>query len=122
MNIRPIRGDEDHTAALRRIDALWGAAEGTPEGDELDVLVALVSHYEESRWPAPRLGRPADFLRGYLSLTGRTQADVAALLGSKSRASEILNGKRECTLDQIRRLRHAWGIPADCMIGEDEIA
>ena len=117
MDIRPIHTDEDNEAALRRIETLWGATQGTPDGDELDILVALVAHYEEARWPTPKAGRPADFLRDYMALSGRNQAELATLLGSKSRASEILNGKRDLTVDQIRLLHHRWGVPADCLIG-----
>jgi HTH-type transcriptional regulator/antitoxin HigA len=51
MDIRPIRTDEDHRAALAAIDACWGAPEGTEEGDKLDVLLALVEIYEAKRWP-----------------------------------------------------------------------
>lgn len=42
MQIRPIKTDEDHDVALREIERLWGAAEGTKERDRLDVLVTLV--------------------------------------------------------------------------------
>jgi antitoxin component HigA of HigAB toxin-antitoxin module len=51
MDIRPIRTDEDHRAALAAIDACWGAPEGSEEGDKLDVLVALVESYEARRRP-----------------------------------------------------------------------
>jgi len=46
MDIRPIRTDEDHRAALAAIEACWGAPDGTEESDKLDVLVALVELYE----------------------------------------------------------------------------
>jgi HTH-type transcriptional regulator/antitoxin HigA len=122
MDIRPIHTDEDNTAALRRIEALWSATPGTPEGDELDILIALVAHYEEGRWPTPQIDKPAEFLRDFMAMSGRAQGDLAALLGSRSRASEILNGKRDFTVDQIRLLRHRWGIPADCLIGDLQVA
>ena len=51
MDIRPIRTDQDHRAALAAIDACWGAPEGSEESDKLDVLVALVESYEARRWP-----------------------------------------------------------------------
>ena len=51
MEIRPIRTDKDHRAALAEIEKLWGASIGTPEGDKLDILVTLVETYEERRWP-----------------------------------------------------------------------
>lgn len=117
MDIRPIRNDEDHTAALRRIDALWKAPEGTPEGDELDVLATLVERYEQTRWPIEP-STPLEMLKFNMEQNGRTQTDLAALLGSRSRASEILNGKRGLTLDQIRLLATRWSIPAALLIGE----
>lgn len=46
MDIRPIRTDEDHEAAVREIEGLWGAEAGTPDGDRLDVLITLVDAYE----------------------------------------------------------------------------
>src|SRR5712671_4228091 len=51
MDIRPIRTDEDHRAALAEIEACWGAPEGTEEGDKLEVLVVLIELYEAKRWP-----------------------------------------------------------------------
>jgi len=51
MDIRPIRTDEDHRAALAEIEACWGAAEEIEEGEKLELLVALVELYEAKRWP-----------------------------------------------------------------------
>ena len=51
MEIRPIRTDEDHTAALKEIERLWGAAPGSEDGDRLDILIALADAYEDRRWP-----------------------------------------------------------------------
>ena len=121
MDIRPIRDDAAHEAAVRRIEALWGAPEGSPEGDELDVLATLVDAYERKRWPSDNRD-PIGVLRFMMEQNGRSQADLAHLLGSRSRASEILNGKRELTLDQIRLLARDWRIPAAALIGELEPA
>ena len=55
MDIRPIRTDAEHRAALKEIEALWGAAEGTPEGDRMDVLATLVVAYEAKRWSVDEL-------------------------------------------------------------------
>jgi HTH-type transcriptional regulator/antitoxin HigA len=51
MEIHPIRNDDDHEAALREIERLWGAPLGTEDGEKLDILATLVEEYEESRWP-----------------------------------------------------------------------
>jgi HTH-type transcriptional regulator/antitoxin HigA len=50
VTIKPIRNDEDHAAALRRIDELWDVPDGSEESDELEVWAILVSHYESKRW------------------------------------------------------------------------
>lgn len=115
MEIRPIRTNDDLTAALARIDALWGREPGTPEGDELDILVDLVEHYESKHFPVEPM-EPIDLLRTHMETTARTQADLAALLGSRPRASEVLNRKRALTVDMIYRLSSEWHIPADCLV------
>jgi HTH-type transcriptional regulator/antitoxin HigA len=119
MEVRPIRTRDDHSAALRRIDALWGTEDGTPEGDELDILVTLVERYETKHAAAPHAS-PLEVLKFMMEQNDRTQKDLADLLGSRSRASEILNGKRELTLDQIRLLSARWRIPAAALVGELE--
>lgn len=115
MEIRPIRTNDDLTAALARIDALWGKEPGTREGDELDILVDLVEHYESKHFPVEPM-EPIDLLRAHMETTSRTQADLAALLGSRPRASEVLNRKRALTVDMIHRLSSEWHIPADCLV------
>jgi HTH-type transcriptional regulator/antitoxin HigA len=54
MEIRPIRTDKDHRAALSEIEKLWGASSGMPEGDKLDILVTLVETYEGTTLAAPQ--------------------------------------------------------------------
>lgn len=115
MTIRPIRSDDDLTAALARIDVLWGAAPGTSEGDELDVLTDLVEHYEDRHHVLEPVD-PVEFLCTHMEATGRSQADLAALLGSRSRASEVLNRKRALTMDMVRKLAGEWGLPPDCLL------
>ncbi len=115
MDIRPIRTAEDHKAALRQIDGLWGAEIGTPDGDLLDILCDLVWVYEERTAPIPDM-EPIDFLRAHMENTDRTQADLANLLGSRSRASEVLNRKRALTVEMIHKLSKEWRIPAEALI------
>lgn len=110
MEIRPIRSEADHAEALAEIDRLWGAPLGTSEGDKLDVLATLVATYEADHHPIPA-GDPVDVLHAAIQDLGRSQADLAALLGSRARASEILNRKRHLTLEQIRAISAAWHLP-----------
>jgi HTH-type transcriptional regulator/antitoxin HigA len=118
MDIRPIRTDEDHRAALAEIDACWGAPEGSEKGDRLDVLVALVEAYEARRWPIGPAKRfdPVDVLHYAIDELGHTQAELAELLGSRSRASEVLGRKRALNVDMIHRISEAWKIPAELLV------
>src|SRR5689334_13679962 len=115
MDIRPIRTDEDHAAALAEIERLWGAEAGTPEGDRLDILAVLVEAYEDRRWPmsAPS---PVDMIKFAITDMGHTQAELAKLLGSRSRASEVLNYKRPLTIAMAHKLSSEWGLPADILV------
>jgi HTH-type transcriptional regulator/antitoxin HigA len=118
MKIRPIRTDQDHLAALAEIEACWGAPEGTEEGDRLDVLVALVESYEARRWPidGDDAFDPVDVLQYAIEELGHTQTELADLLGSRSRASEILSRRRALTVDMIHKISEAWKIPADLLV------
>jgi len=118
MDIRPIRTDEDHRAALAKIDASWGAAEGTEEGDKLEVLVALVELYEAKRWPieANESFDPIEVLRYAIDELGHSQGELARLLGSRSRASEILARQRALTVEMIHKISETWRIPADLLV------
>ena len=118
MNIRPIHNDRDHKAALAEIEKLWGAPIGTPEGDKLDVLVTLAETYEERRWPISRRRRfdPVDVLHFAIDELGHTQSELAEILGSRSRASEVLARRRPLTLEMIQKITAGWKIPADLLV------
>jgi HTH-type transcriptional regulator/antitoxin HigA len=118
MDIRPIRTDRDHRAALREIEACWGAQDGSEKGDKLEVLVALVESYETRRWPidGDKNFDPVDVLHYAIEELGHTQSELAELLGSRSRASEILSRRRALTVDMIHRISEAWKIPADLLV------
>jgi HTH-type transcriptional regulator/antitoxin HigA len=51
MEIKPIRTKPDYERTLREIERLWGAKEGTAQGDRLDVLATLVEAYERKHFP-----------------------------------------------------------------------
>ena len=116
MEIRPIRNDDDHAAALREIEMLWGAAIGTEDGDKLDILATLVEKYEEARWPSDDVSDPIDLLHYAIDELGHSQAELAELLGSRSRASEVLSRRRPLTVEMIRKISETWKIPADLLI------
>jgi HTH-type transcriptional regulator / antitoxin HigA len=117
MDIRPIRTEADYDQALKEI-ALYFEREpepGSPDADRFDVLAALVKTYEDEHWPieAPS---PIAAIKYVMEFRGYSQADLAKVLGSRSRASEILSRKRHLTLDMVWALNRKWGIPAESLI------
>jgi HTH-type transcriptional regulator / antitoxin HigA len=117
MDIRPIRNDEDHRAALVEIERLWSAPEGSEESEKLDILATLVEKYEGARWPVDQPDwDPVDVLHYAIAEMGHTQAELSKLLDSRSRASEILNRNRPLTIEMIRTISEAWKIPAALLI------
>jgi len=94
------------------------APEGTEEGDKLDVLLALVNIYETTRWPIDidENFDPIDVLRYAIVELGHTQAELAELLGSRSRASEVLASRRTLTVEMIHKIGEALRIPAGLLV------
>jgi HTH-type transcriptional regulator/antitoxin HigA len=115
VDVNPIHNDADHKAAVAEIERLWGAAEGTPEGDKLDILITLVDAYEEKRWPIEAVD-PVEALTYAIEEMGHTQNELATLLGSRSRASEILSRKRALTVEMIHKISSAWRIPPAVLV------
>lgn len=117
MDIRPIRDEASHSWALKEIEQYFDhePEPGSPEGDRFDVLAALIESYELRHFPIPPAA-PIAVLKFVMEQSGHTQSDLATLLSSRSRASEILAGKRTLSLEMIGALSRAWGIPADLLV------
>ncbi len=117
MDIRPLRTEADYDWALAQIERYFThqPPPGTPEAERFDVLAALIENYEAKHWPieAPDA---VEAIRARMEQSGYTQADLAALLGSRSRASEILGRRRSLTMEQAYRLHREWHISAESLI------
>lgn len=114
-SIVPIRDEPGHSTALAEIERLWGAPAGTPDGDRLDILMALVDDYERTHWPDEDLD-PVNAIIARMENSGRTRKDFEKLIGSSSRASEIINRRRHLTLPMIWRLVQEWKMPAEILV------
>ena len=106
MDIRPIRTDADRDEAIREIDRLWGSPENSAEGDKLDVLATLVSAYDDQHYPI-KPPSPLAMLNYAVTDMGRSQKELAELLGSRSQASDLLNGRRRVSLGIARKISAA---------------
>jgi antitoxin component HigA of HigAB toxin-antitoxin module len=117
MDVRFIRNDDDHRAALAEIDALWNAPAGSEDAAKLDLLVTLVEGYEAKRWPIDDPDRdPVDVLHYAIDEMGHSQTELGAVIGSRSRACEILARRRALTVEMIHRISEAWKIPAGLLV------
>ena len=115
--IKPIRTDGDLEQALERIDEIFEAEDGTPESDELDVLTVLVEHYEDEHHPIG-FPNPVAAIEFRMDQSGLTKRDLVPFLGSRSRVSEVLSGKRAITMSMARALHRHLGIPAEVLLQE----
>lgn len=122
MNIRAIHSDEDYEWALKEVEQYFKKLPepGSADADRFEILSALIEKYEHGKYAIPDAD-PIAVLEFAMESLGKTQADLAKLLGSSSRASEILNRKRWLNVDMIRVISEEWKIPADALMREYEL-
>ncbi|MDZ4841590.1 MAG: helix-turn-helix domain-containing protein [Hyphomicrobium aestuarii] len=114
-DIKPIRSVADYEAALVEVERLWGAKAGTPKGDRLDVLATLIEAYEERHYPIDPPD-PIAAIKFRMEQQGLTRKDLETMIGTRTRISEVLSGKRALSIGMIRRLHDKLGIPAEVLI------
>lgn len=112
-----VKNDRGYEAALARIDELMDAAPATPEGDELELLTTLVEVYEDKHFPID-LPDPIEAIRFRMEQSGLKQQDLVPYIGSRSKVSEVLTGKRPLSLKMIRALHKGLGVPAEVLLRE----
>ena len=115
MDIKPIKTKRDYNQAIERLEIIFNAKSGSPEGDELEVLGILIDQYENENFPIG-LPDPIEAIKFRMEQMGYNQSDLANIVGLKSRASEILNRKRKLTLEMIRQIHETLHIPTDVLI------
>lgn len=115
MTIKAIKTEKDYDEAMERLETLFDAKKGTPEGDELEVMGILIDQYEKEHFPIG-LPDPIEAIKFRMEQLGYNQTDLADIVGLKSRASEILNRKRKLSLEMIRQLHDRLNIPTDVLI------
>lgn len=115
MTIKPIRTDDDLQAAFARLETLFQAPEGTPEADEMEVLVALIESYENKHYPIGPAD-PVDAIRFRMEQQGLAMKDLEPYIGSTGRVSEVLNRKRGLSLRMVKRLHEGLRIPYESLL------
>ena len=115
MEVTIIKTEKQYNLAMERIDELFDTKSGTKEFDELELLVMLVDAYEDKYFhiEAPD---PIEAIKFRMEQQGLKKVDLIPFLGTRSRVSEILNGKRKLTVNMMRNLYHKLGVPAESLL------
>ena len=117
MKTKLIKTEFEYAAALARVDKLMDSKPGTPQGDELEIFSLLIHDYEERVFPIAKPD-PVAAIRFRMTQQGLSNKDLVPFLGSRSRVSEVLSGRRTLSLKMIRALVYGLRIPADVLLGE----
>jgi len=118
--IKPIRSQEDYKAALKVLEPLFDNEPeiGTQEGDFMDVMITLVSKYEDDNFKIDPPPTPIEAIKFRMAERGLKASDLAKVIGTRSRVYEILNGTRKLSKLQIKRLNYALDIPIEWLMSD----
>jgi len=117
MAPKVIKTESQYEAALKRIAGLMDADPGTPRGDELELWSLLVSDYEDRHYPM-EMPDPIAAIRFRMDQQDLNQKDLIPYLGSRSKVSEVLSGRRPLSMAMIRKLHAGLGIPLKVLVQE----
>jgi HTH-type transcriptional regulator / antitoxin HigA len=120
MEFRILKTEVEHKTALQEAERLVALdpSTGTVDGERLALLALLIEDYEKRAYQFEALD-PIEIIEFRMTEQGLRQKDLVPLLGSRSRVSEVLGGKRPLTVQMIRALSSGLGIPADALIGRE---
>ena len=109
-----IDSDGELARARALVDRLWESDEPADVA-RLQAQARLIAAYEESKWPRRR-PNTADLIRHLMDQHGLTRADMVPILGTPSRVSEVLRGKKGLSMAMMQRLRARFRVPADLLL------
>ena len=112
-----LRTAREYRAAVTEIDALLDGKGGAEVRNRLEFLSLLVQDYEDRTDPLDdAAGSPQEVVLFMLEQRGMKRSQLAPLMGGRARVSEFFSGRRRLSMEQVRTLRDALGIPADLLV------
>ena len=116
--LRPIRSDADYDAAHEALISLIDkdTEPGSREHDLMEVLELLIKAYDEKHYTLDQYVTPQAVLDFMLEQRDWSRADLAGIMGGRSRVSDFFKGKRELSMGQVKKLRKTLHVPADVLI------
>lgn len=123
MDLRMISNELQYAALLDEAKeiALIDPPKGSHEGNRLEIIALLLEKYESGRYLLDKPD-PVDAILYRMAEMGLKQKDLAEIMGSKSRASELLARKRPMTVEMIRVLHERLRISADVLVAPMRVA
>lgn len=109
MNWKILKTEQDYTKVSNRITAIFNAIKGTPEADELELLIVLVQDYDDKHFVLPTLS-PLDAIKYKMDEKGIKANDLEPLIGSKRHVSSILSGRRGITLKIAQKAKKLFSV------------
>ncbi|MFA6294887.1 MAG: ImmA/IrrE family metallo-endopeptidase [Candidatus Paceibacterota bacterium] len=122
MKIKVIKTEQDYQESLKLVEALMSTDPNpdSTEGEQLSLLTTLIQDYEENNISESFPG-PVEAIKFRMEQMDLIPADLIPFIGSRSRVSEILSGKRQLTLEMVRSLEMGLGIPAKVLIRKPDL-
>ena len=115
MNWKVIKTRTAYNKAIKRTMEIFQAEPGTPEADELELLLVLVKDYEDKHIVLPEIN-PIDAIKQKMEERGLKAKDLEPVIGSKGHVSSILSGRRELTLKMAQKLKNYFQLPAELFL------
>jgi len=109
-----IDSDAELARARALVDRLWDSNDPVDLA-RLQAQARLIAAYEETKWPR-RPPRTAEMIRYLMDQHGLTRADLVPILGTPSRVSEVLRGKKGLSMTMVQRLRARFRVPAELLL------
>ena len=121
FKIRLLKTENDYQEAVAEVDRLFEIERTQADEDMLELLAMLIEAYDQKHHP---IGPPDPIgaIEYEMEKRGLTRSDLEPLIGHSGRVSEILNRQRRLTINMIRNLHHAYGIPADILMADYPLA
>src|ERR1019366_3499395 len=104
-----IDSDAELLRARALVDQLWSSNDPADVA-RLEAQARLIAAYEETKWSV------ADLIRHLMDQHGLTRADLVPLLGTPSRVSEVMRGKKGLSMAMVQRLHARFRVPADLLL------
>ena len=115
--LKPIKTEKEYDDALAHVYELMqtDVVEGSAISDELEILSLLIKEYELVHYPVS-YPNPIEAIKFRMEQMNLSENELSDLLGTRSRKSEVLSGKRKLSLSMIRKLTDVLHIPAEVLI------